>query len=266
MTPAGRLLIIGNTRDKTDEGETGNNHSDRFNVAPEFLNVLTSRKDDRIEIITSACLPSADFRKECSDSLGRMGFSNYGFLHIKNHLDEKHCLERLLKAKTVLFVGEQFRIYSILKNSAVIRLLYKRYLYESHFTIAGLCLGAQCIPGIMMLEGENNMINLEPGLGFINHCIIDTQYQTAHFKRLALTAIKHQQFLGIGMAENTALIIEKGYLATCKGSGTIMVINARHIKKTDPDYRPDFIYPKNLKGHILIDGCKINLKSGDTIS
>jgi len=266
MTPAGRLLIIGNTKHKTDEGETGNNHSGRFNVAPEFLNILTAKKDDRIEIITSGCLPSADFRNECCDSLSHMGFSNFDFLHIEEPLDEKQCLERLSEAKTVFFIGEQSRIYSILKNSAVIRLLYKRYLYESHFTIAGLCRGAQCIPGIMMLDGEDNMINLEPGLGFINHCIIDTQFQNTRFKQLALTAIKHQQFLGMGMGENTALIIEKGCLATCKGSGTIMVINARYIKESDPDYRPDCIYLKNLKGRVLIDGCKINLQSGDAIS
>lgn len=47
-----------------------------------------------------------------------------------------------------------------------------------------------------------------------------------------------------------------------------MLVNARNVKKFNAD---DFdkgktMFVKNLKGHILVDGCMLNLKNGEVIN
>ncbi|WP_265131522.1 cyanophycinase [Chryseobacterium oranimense] len=261
MIPAGRLLIIGNTK-CTPHLDITPQKTGYPLLSSDILHCLAKEKDDRIEIIVSDAR-SDSFKKECHDALTETGFSNFDFLHIHdlNLPDEDYYLKRLSKAKTIFFVGDQSRTYDILKRSGIIRFLYRKYMFDSGFTIAGMSLGALCIPGIMLVGREDSSSGMIPGLGFLTHCIVDSQFvHKTRFEKLASTVIQHREFLGLGLGSDTALIIEKGWFASCRGTGTIMVINARNVKKESNE---SSVYVKNLKGRILINGCTINLMNGE---
>ncbi len=240
-----------------------NADSSLCNIASrEALKLLVKEKDDRIEIITASS--SKDLQKEYHKALTEVGYHNFDFLcvDIEEHKlpDENLYARRLAKARTVFFAGDRSEVYTALKNTAITDFLRNKYLHEDHFTLAGINAGAMYISDMMM-----NGFNLLPGLGFINNCIVDTQFvHRTRFEKLAHAVILHREYLGVGLGEGTALIIEEGYRAFCKGSGTVMVINAKDVKKYNVESvkKGRSVYVKNLKGHILIDGCTINLSNG----
>jgi cyanophycinase len=68
--------------------------------------------------------------------------------------------------------------------------------------------------------------------------------------------------LGIGLGEDTALIIKSGSDAECRGSGMVVIVDGNEIEQTNvteiEDNSP--IYVENLKVHILAKGSKFSIK------
>lgn len=239
--------------------------ADRFSFL-ELFDFLTREKTDRIEIITSGDPKQGLQEKYCS-LFSEMGFSNFDNIHFNGNMeDESNIIKRISAAKTVFFVGDHSQTCRLLKDTAIIRLLYKKYLSEHDFTIAGLSLGAMCIPNLTIRNTSDDHIELAPGLGFLNDCIVDAQFvQQTKFKKLVYTVIQNRSFLGVGLSENTALVISKGVFATCKGRGFITIIDAKNVDQKSVDHivKGDSVFADKMKGHILTDGCVINLRSGE---
>lgn len=82
--------------------------------------------------------------------------------------------------------------------------------------------------------------------------------------RLAHAVTMQRECLGIGLGEDTALLIENGNHAVCRGSGMAVVLNPRNIQHTNcgtvEKGSPVFI--DNLVMSMLTDGCRIDLSSG----
>lgn len=271
MIPKGRLLIIGGKEDKGENDSEMEEKNNNFSPK-EILKLLAKSKDDRIEVITTASSEPQDMRETYTKTFKEIGYTNFDFLDIRD--DQVHSdfhLKRLEAAKTVFFTGgDQSRICKSLRPSVLTDLLKKKYLEEDDFMIAGTSAGAMCIPKIVILEAINGEamlehdIELDTGLGFIENCIIDTHFiHRARFGRLAHAVILHQECWGIGLGEDTALLIEDGCRATCHGSGMAWIINARHIGQTNTQTvkKGSPIYAENLKIHILTDNCKIDFNS-----
>ncbi|MDQ1159999.1 cyanophycinase [Chryseobacterium sp. SORGH_AS 447] len=271
MIPKGRLLIIGGKEDKGENDSEMEEKNNNFSPK-EILKLLAKSKDDRVEVITTASSEPEDMRETYTKTFKEIGYTNFDFLDIRD--DQVHSdfhLKRLEAAKTVFFTGgDQDRICKSLRPSVLTDLLKKKYLEEDNFMIAGTSAGAMCIPKIVILEAINGEamlehdIELDTGLGFIENCIIDTHFiHRARFGRLAHAVILHQECWGIGLGEDTALLIEDGCKATCHGSGMAWIINARHIGQTNTQTvkKGSPIYAENLKIHILTDNCKIDFNS-----
>lgn len=268
MMPKGRLLIIGGKEDK--DGNEPEMKKENNDFSPhEILELLTKSKDDRIEVITTATTDPESMRETYTKTFNEIGYSNFDFLDIcDEQIHTDYQIKRISAAKTVFFTGgDQNRICEVLKESVLKNLLKEKYLNEEDFTIAGTSAGAMCMPKIVILEAVNgeaileNDIELDTGLGFIDNCIVDTHFvHRARFGRLAHAVILHQECWGIGLGEDTALLIEEGYKATCRGSGMVWIINARNIGQTNiRTVKKGYpIYAENLKIHILTDHCKID--------
>ncbi|REC46980.1 cyanophycinase [Chryseobacterium pennipullorum] len=254
MIPKGRLIIIGG--DNADEHER---ESPQYQSFSQISRLLSDKKDDRFEIIT-ASESMESIQKYFCEILSKEGYNNFDFIHVhKNHHTEDYT-SRILEAKIVFFADYEQKTYNILENSAILKLLNKKYLTEEDFTIVGINSGAMCISG-HILNGSGT----DTGLGFINNCIIDTQFDhKTRFKELVKAILSHQECLGLGITGRIALIIEKGYKASCIGNGSIIVVNAKNVK--NKRFREgDSLFAKYLKGHILTEGCMLNLFSGELI-
>lgn len=261
----GRLLIIGGKEDK--DGNHSEMEDRNRDFSPhEILKLLTASKDDRIEVITAASSEPENMRETYTKTFNKIGYSNFDFLDIcDDQLHTDYQFKRVSAAKTVFFTGgDQARIYEKLKQSALRNLLKEKYTNEKDFTIAGTSAGAMCIPEIIIMEAENGEamlehdIELNSGLGFIDNCIIDTHFiHRARFGRLAHAVILNRHCWGIGLGEDTALLIEEGAKATCRGSGMVWLLNAENIGQTNINTAEEGspVYAENLTIHILTDNC-----------
>ncbi|OCA78731.1 cyanophycinase [Chryseobacterium contaminans] len=272
MIPQGKLLLIGGKENKEDENKEMERENKNF-CPNEILKLLTDSKEDRIEVITTASSDPDSIQSMYTDAFNKIGYSNYDFLDIcDEQIHTDYQTKRISAAKTIFFAGgDQNRICDVLKQSALQYLIKEKYNNEKGFTLAGTSAGAMCIPDVVILEAVNgeamlqNDIKLDAGWGFINNCIVDTHFiHRARFGRLAHAVILNQNCWGIGLGEDTALLIEEGNIGTCKGSGMAWLINAKNIGQTNIKTvkKGCPVFAENLKVHILTDNCKINLRKG----
>jgi cyanophycinase len=184
---------------------------------------------------------------------------------------QKDYLSRIEKASAVFFSGgDQFRISTIIGGTPILDILKKKYYHNKSFILAGTSSGAMAMAKIMIHEAEvdeailKDNLHVSSGLGFFNHCIIDTHFiKRGRIGRLCHAVLINPDLIGIGLAEDTALIIKKSYEATCIGSGMVIIIDAHGIKQTNitEEDNDSPIFVENLKVHILTKGCSYNCKT-----
>jgi cyanophycinase len=230
-------------------------------------------KNDRIEVITAASSEPESMRDTYRQTFTEIGYTNFGFLHdVDASTPIDLYLKRISDSKTVFFTGgDQNRICKHLKNSDIRNVLREKYENEEGFMIAGTSAGSMCIPEIIICEAENgeaiiaNDINLDSGLGLLNNLIVDTHFiHRGRFGRLAHAVLLHQELHGIGLGEDTALLIEGGSKAICKGSGMTIIISARNIGQTNIRSVENGcpVYAENVTVHILTEDCIVDLNTG----
>jgi cyanophycinase len=258
MISKGRLIIIrGIDKITTEESDCA---LTSYHLLTKAFGLISVQKDVRIEIIMTAN-KGAGKKERSSAILEKLQYHNTGCIHIQKKQDVDDYYRRILEAKVVVFDNNTPEICAFLRNSAMLELLRKRYHEEENFTIVGINAGAMNLSGLIL----NDTGGTDAGLCFINNCIIDTSFMHgARFKSLVKTVIGRQEYLGLGINEGTALLVEKGYIASCFGDNSIMVVNAKNVKN-NPITRGDSVYKRNLKGHILTDGSVISLLNGELI-
>lgn len=264
--PKGRLVFMNY---KEADLEEKNEHC--RSEPSQLLSFLTEKKNDRIEVVTSGGRFQSHRHIVYRGALLCSGYTNYGSLHLTNEsVYDREVQERFSSANVVLFVGDQSRLHSIFKGTKILRVLHKRYMVEENFTIAGVSTGGLCIPRRMISyfpadDSPDRAMDLMPGLGFLHNCIIDTCYsQQTRYEKLAYTVVENHDLVGIGLGADTALIVQNGHLGSCRGDGTIVIINAldtAYLKTNAQTPNRSFLI-KNLKGRVLIDGCSVNLRDG----
>jgi cyanophycinase len=273
MTPKGKLLIIGGAEDKggdeTPEMADYNKEFEHFEILKELL--PKGKRDHKIEIITTASSIPGEIQKAYSKAFKKIGYSQIGFMHIdtKEGARSEEYAKRLEQAGAVLFSGgDQFHISTVIGGSKVGDLIMDKYTHDKDFIVAGTSAGAMALTGIMIWEGgtEEALIDKDlktsAGLGLLKHCIVDTHFiKRGRFGRLSHAVIINPAELGIGLGEDTALLIRKGTEATCYGSGMVVIIDGKEIAQTnitDADSGCP-VYVENLKVHLLVKGCKFSL-------
>lgn len=272
--PKGRLLIIGGAEDKGEEQLPIASENSQF-VDMEILKQLVSKETltARIEVITTATNEAEDVRAMYEHAFERLGYKNVGFLDIQDKVEARNpeVTERILKAETVLFSGgDQFKIATILGGSPTVDALLEKYMADKDFTVAGTSAGAMVLSKIMIQGGGVNEAMLRSdlktsaGLGFLEDCIIDTHFiRRGRFGRLAHAITSNPGHLGIGLGEDTALEIRRGRVATCLGSGMVVIIDGRDIEQTNvfsvSEGHP--IYVDNLRVHLLVKDCHFDIQT-----
>ncbi len=278
MGPKGRLLLIGGAEDKGENKVPITAHHSQF-VHLEILKKLVSSKsmDSRIEVITTASSYPVEVRTIYEKAFGKVGYTNVGFMDIHSIPEAKNesYIERIQQADTVLFSGgDQFKITTILGGSPIVEAIYKKYNKNPEFTVAGTSAGAMVMSKIMIQSGGKQEalidadLKISTGLGLIKDCIIDTHFiRRGRFGRLAYAVVSNSGYLGIGLGEDTALLIRKGNKAQCLGSGMVVIIDGRYIEQTNMSLvgKGTPIYVDNLRVHLLVRNCEFNIDTCELI-
>ena len=271
MIPKGKLIIIGGHEDKGEVvGENLTIHKKKKSSSHfEILGTLIStipRAHHVIEIIASASSIPEEMEELYIHSYKQEGFTHVGFIKVENNKDasDPASIKRIQSAHAVFFSGgDQKRLVSLLAQTPLLAAISNKYHADKNFIVGGTSAGAMVMPetiitggliGAALYKGD---IKIAKGFDLIKYIIIDTHFiKRGRFARLAHAITLNPTFLGIGLEEDTALIISEGNNAECKGSGMAIFIDGSEIKATNINSVDDStpIVVENLKVSILAEG------------
>ncbi len=266
----GKLIAIGGAEDKGTDLEKGEIYRNNLNFFE--LGILrrivgeTGGMGDRIEVITTASTIPYEVGENYLDAFGRIGCTNIGIMHIRNRADamEKDFLERITSCDAVMFSGgNQLRLSSTFGGTAFLDILLKRYQEEEGFVVAGTSAGAMAMSNTMIYEGNATKAHLKgevkitTGLGFMDDVIFDSHFEKrGRFGRLAQAVATNPSCIGIGLGEDTGMLITGGNKMEAIGSGLVIIVDGHEIRHSNiadiPDGNPISI--ENLKVHFCEHG------------
>jgi cyanophycinase len=276
MIPKGRLIAIGGNEDKGTEPEP--NFIQKNNLNFFELQILSriaheaGGQDSAIEIITSASSIPEEIGSNYLDAYHRLGCKNVHVMDIRKRedADKKDMLERIRNCKCVMFSGgNQLRLSSIFGGTEFLEILSERYSNETNFLIAGTSAGAMAMSNTMIYQGNSSEallkgeVKITTGLAFIKNVIIDSHFVTrGRFGRLTQAVAANPSCIGIGLGEDTGVLIREGRYFEAIGSGLVIIIDGHSIKHTNiADLKEGSpISIENLIVHVLAKGNSYDVK------
>jgi cyanophycinase len=107
---------------------------------------------------------------------------------------------------------------------------------ESNIVLAGSSAGAAAMSTSMIVRGEpsshphKDAVKLSPGLGFLKNIIIDQHFsERGRISRL-ITAVSYNPYnLGVGIDENTAIVLDGNGVLEVFGQGSATIIDGSQI-------------------------------------
>ncbi len=268
--PKGKLLAIGGAEDKGTDLESGQIARNNLNFFE--LGILrriveeTGGIDARIEVITTASMIPYEVGDNYLDAFGKIGCTNVDCLHIRNRADahKPEYVERIKNCNAVMFTGgNQLRLTSVFGGTELINIIHERYRTEEAFVVAGTSAGAMAMSNTMIYEGNASNAHLKgevkitTGLGFMFDVIFDSHFEKrGRFGRLAQAVAANPSCVGIGLGEDTGMLIRDGNIMEAIGSGLVMIIDGHDIVHSNiadiPDGCPISI--QNLIVHLCEKG------------
>jgi cyanophycinase len=266
----GKLLAIGGAEDKGTDLEKGEIHRNNLNFFG--LGILrriveeTGDTSTRIEVITTASMIPLEVGENYLNAFGKIGCTNIGVMNIRNRVDavNEEYVERIKACDAVMFSGgNQMRLTSTFGGTPFLELLLKRYNEEANFLVAGTSAGAMAMSNTMIYEGNATKAHLKgevkitTGLGFMDDVIFDSHFEKrGRFGRLAQAIASNPSCIGIGLGEDTGMLITNGNRMEAIGSGLVIIVDGHDIRHSNiadiPDGNPISI--ENLKVHFCEKG------------
>lgn len=244
--PLGKLIAIGGAEDKGTHVENGEIRRTNLNFFG--LGIIRRFVEEaggplsRIEVVTTASTIPYEVGNNYMDAFGRIGCTNIGVMHIRTRHDalNEEYLERIRKCQGILFSGgNQMRLSATFGGTEFLRILHERYRSES-FVIAGTSAGAMAMSNTMIYEGNAQRAHLKgevkitTGLGFLHGVIIDSHFEKrGRFGRLSQAVAANPSAIGIGLGEDTGMLVTEGNKMEAIGSGLVIIIDGHEIRHSN---------------------------------
>jgi cyanophycinase len=255
--PNGILMIIGGGKE-------------REAVLGEYVKLL-KMDNPVIEVITSAGSEDvAGTFQEYKDILEKLLPCRVGQIHHDSREDiREEEDEQRVQAADAVFVagGDQLKLTSIYGGSGFLFLLKHRYIYES-LLIGGTSAGAMVLstPMIFAGTGADEMIAAEvkitTGFEFLKDVCIDTHFVArGRVVRLAQVIATNLSTVGLGIEEDTAIIVKEGTKARVVGKGVVLIIDGKESYDNNVTTfgKDQAISIRNLKLSILPAGKEFDI-------
>jgi cyanophycinase len=268
----GILIIIGgdlslpSEANGSEEPGNGTMHETEAEIITKFCQLLPP-ETKRIEIIPTASAVPEKSSRRYMQAFQNLGFEDVGVLDIRNREEAQNgkLVARAREAGGFLFTGgDQLRLTTILGGTEFLKILMERYQQEA-VVIAGTSAGAMCMADTMIYEGSSHealkkgAVKFSSGFGLLDHVIIDTHFvKRGRIGRLFQAVASNPCALGIGLGEDTGLLITKGDVQEAIGTGLIILVDGFTIRHTNMASinEGDLISIENLSVHVMVPGDK----------
>jgi cyanophycinase len=221
----GPILIIGGAEDKFNERH----------IIRKFVS-LSGDKKANILIIPIASDFAEIAAKLYTTIFSSLGVKKISVLEAVSRQDVLNInADKFLDKLTGVFItgGDQMRLSSLLGGTPFIQKLAKKV--KSGLVVAGSSAGAACMSSEMIVRGDanapnQNAVKISPGLGILKNIIIDQHFtQRARLNRIITAVCYNPKNLGIGIDEDTAILINKNGTLEVLGNGTVTIVDGSNI-------------------------------------
>jgi cyanophycinase len=221
----GHLFVIGGGEDRKKSKD----------ILQRFVDVVGSGQP--IVVLTAASEVGVDMWAIYDKAFGDLGARDLRAMHINERAaaDRPDNVAAIDAAGGIFMVGgDQKRLLAMVDGTAVHAALIRAY-QERGACIAGTSAGASAMCADMIAQGtadaepRKDAVRLADGLRLLPGVVIDQHFSQRHRLPRLLTAVAQNTTLfGIGVDEDTALLIEAGVGAEVCGSGTVTVVDGRN--------------------------------------
>lgn len=269
-TVKGTLIPIGGNEDK------GSNERNGLDFINEGILAHVVRESGgpnaKILVVPTASSIPKKVGANYLEAFEKLGCTNVEVVYISKpkHCKEPDILEKFKTCDCVMFSGgDQSRIADIIGGSALHTILLYRLEHEP-LVIAGTSAGAMAMAQEMIAGGSSadallkGAVIMKRGLGLMPELVIDTHFiKRGRFGRLAEAVAIHPNILGIGLAEDTGLIIKNCNEFKVIGSGMVIVMDASKLTH-NAHAKLKLGTPmsmSNLTTHVLANGDRFSLSN-----
>jgi cyanophycinase len=245
----GKLIIIGGAVDKGSFTEASFDHNVANNlnffetgILRRIIRESKHGEESRIEVITTASVIPRQVGPEYIKAFAYLKAENVGVMYIekREQTNDPEILERIQAADVVMFTGgDQLRLTSILGGTKLHDIILEKFKSEE-FIYAGTSAGAAAASNNMIYQGSSSEallkgeVKITSGLSLIQDVIIDTHFvQRGRMGRLFQAVVGNPRTLGIGLGEDTGLLITGDGKMEAIGSGLVILVDGRQVKDTN---------------------------------
>jgi cyanophycinase len=254
----GTLIIIGGHEDKQD---------DRVILSE----VARRAKGGPLVVVTAATQLPAQVAAEYRAVFAELGVEKLEVLDVRTRDDahDEMLLKPLEAANAIFFTGgDQLRITSQIGDTPLFRCLHERYRQGA--TIVGTSAGAAAMPETMLIAGPSDSsphlddLRMAPGLGLLPGVVIDSHFaERGRIGRLLGVVAQNPRNLGIGIDEDTAIVVEHRTRFSVLGSGAIYVADGQDISYSSLSEhdREGVLSVHSVRLHVLAQGARFDLET-----
>jgi cyanophycinase len=252
----GTLIIIGGHED----------HDGERVILKEFARHVP---DGKVLLATVASSEPEGYLEKYRNSLSDLGIDEVRELYIGEREEAKHeAITNLLSDVSAMFFsgGDQLRITSQIGDTQIYSRIHE--IFHGGGVIAGTSAGASAMSETMLVRGENassriGELVMAPGLGLLPNVIIDQHFaERGRMARLITAVAQNPRVLGIGIDEDTAIVVEERKFRVI-GSGAVYLVDASTVTSSNiAEKSPDNVLSvHDLKVHVLGSGDMFDLES-----
>jgi cyanophycinase len=259
----GHLVIIGGHEDRKHDME----------ILSRFVE-LSGGQDANIVVISAASAVAGEMWQIYDKAFGDLGVRHRVHLHLQSRQcanDEEHI--KVIRDATGIFMtgGDQKRLLAIIGGTALDAEMHAALKLRGA-CIGGTSAGASAMSGHMLATGraelhpEKGSVSLGAGLGFLHRVVVDQHFsERQRLSRLLSVVAQNPYLQGIGIDEDTALVIERGVGIEVLGEGAVTIVDGRsmstNIAEISDRETPELI---DVRLHLLPAGSKYRLpREGD---
>lgn len=259
MAPAdksGTLVVIGGAENQDGE--------------PAILKWVADRVDGGLLVVlTCATEDPEDAWERYRSIFSRLGVRNLEHVDVRDRaqaLDED-LSRRIDDADVVFFTGgDQLRITSHIGDTPVFRRI--RDMLSRGGVIAGTSAGATVMSETMLVAGTSSntprlgdVPRMAPGLGFLDDVIVDMHFsERGRIGRLLGAVAQNPRILGVGIDEDTAMVVQAGCVDVI-GSGAVWFVDGvrAHGSNVAEAQEDDTLAIEDVTLHVLNAGRRFDL-------
>lgn len=225
----------------------------------------------RIRIITAASGDPEGVWRSYQDAFTSLGVGDVQRLAIDDR-DSAHAMPlqaEILQADGIFMSGgDQSKLMDTLWNTPAYQSLHQSFHFN-RCCIGGTSAGAAVMSRHMIAQGpavlrpSKESVDTDIGLGLLSQAVVDQHFsERRRLARLLSTLAMRPDLLGVGIDEDTALVIERGEAMEVIGQGTVTLVDPSQMQSNVNELETlEQIEMLGVQLHVLPAGHRYSLKA-----